>query len=264
MRSRGEPAGPLALLGERIDRIRVNRIERVERGGRPAWRKTRTRHAGWLLPAANLFFRCAGNPVRALVGREAWLAREIGVFALLHGEMGCARREGDSLVVPELPGEDLSRLLERGALEGEALRAAGRELRRAHGARDPREGGRYSHADPHLANFLYCPEEGRARLIDYEVLHREGLGERERFADDLLVFLQDMVGRIEGGLWLPSALAFLEGYGEKGTIREMARRLVLPGGIGRVWWAVRTTYMPGAVLRERLAALREKLGGEPV
>ena len=38
----------------------------------------------------------------------------------------------------------------------------------------------------------------------------------ERHADDLLVFIQDMVGRISGDLWMPRARsAFLKAYGEQ-------------------------------------------------
>jgi hypothetical protein len=66
----------------------------------------------------------------------------------------------------------------------------------------------------------------------------------ERHADDLLVLLQDLVGRIPSDRWLPGARAFLEAYGRPEIVRLLDQRLVVPRGLARLWWSVRTTYLP--------------------
>jgi hypothetical protein len=302
----------VARAGLWIDRIRINRVEPVGRGGAIFWRKERMAAARWLLPLANRFFEWAGNPVNVVESAAAWRERELAMYGALHGCPGAASAgDGDAAVwLPGFPGEDLSRLLDSGKMREEMFGAAGRELRRVHGLIDPDTGEAFSHGDPHLANFIFDCGDGRARLIDFEVRHRTGLSARARFADDLLVFLQDLAGRIEREEWLPGALAFLVGYGgrapnltmkgdempdgcesvsqpsrpwsgsnrgetpvthplprrdrndsgEMEVIGALAERLSVPGGLGRVWWAVRTSYLPGRELRERLGALRDEIG----
>ena len=139
------------------------------------------------------------------------------------------------------------------------LAAAGRELRRAHEWRCDAFGGAWSHGDPHTGNFIFDAGEGRARLIDFEVMHHAMLSADERHADDLVVFLQDLMGRIDGGLWLPSARHFLEGYRRPEIIARLARRFVAPRGLARLWWLVRTTYLSRAELTRRIDELRAAL-----
>jgi aminoglycoside phosphotransferase (APT) family kinase protein len=137
--------------------------------------------------------------------------------------------------------------------------AAARELRRAHSQYCADFGGLWSHGDPHVGNFIYDEARGRARLIDFEVMHHPAMPAEERHADDLLVFIQDMVGRISGELWMPSAMAFLRAYEEPKIIALLRSRLVIPQGLARVWWAVRTTYMAPRELERRIAALRAEI-----
>jgi hypothetical protein len=75
----------------------------------------------------------------------------------------------------------------------------------------------------------------------------------------LLIFLQDMVGRICAEQWLPSAQAFLAGYGRPEIVSLLRGRLVVPRGLPRVWWAVRTTYLRSPELERRVQALRESI-----
>jgi hypothetical protein len=119
--------------------------------------------------------------------------------------------------------------------------------------------GAWSHGDPHAGNFVYEEGVDRARLIDFEVRHDAALSAEERHADDLLVFLQDIAGRIPPEQWLPGAEAFLDGYGRLEVVERLRERLVVPGGLARIWWAVRTTYMAPSELRRRIGALRESL-----
>ena len=139
------------------------------------------------------------------------------------------------------------------------LVAAAKELRRAHGRTCETFEGPWSHGDSHLGNFVYDGAAGRARVIDFEVQHHPTLTADERHTDDLLVFLQDLVGRISRELWLPSARVFLAAYERPEMVARLRERLVAPVGVARIWWAVRTTYLPPAELERRLAALRADL-----
>ena len=158
-----------------------------------------------------------------------------------------------------LPGASLAEHLAGGTLQPAHLAAAGAELRRAHGVRCEHHRGGWSHGDPHTGNFIFDNAAGRARLVDFEVRHLRGLPECERHADDLLVMLQDVCGRCTEVAWLPLAVAFLDGYGRPEIAARLSERLHVPRemGIPRVWWAVRTTWMPRAELERRLAALRD-------
>jgi Ser/Thr protein kinase RdoA (MazF antagonist) len=140
------------------------------------------------------------------------------------------------------------------------LAAAARELRRAHEQECTAfHDGLWSHGDPHAGNFVYEESTDRARLIDFEVMHHRTMSADERHADDLLVLLQDIAGRVSANQWLPAATAFLGAYGRPEIIARLREKLVVPGGLGRVWWAVRTTYLASPELRRRIGALRESI-----
>lgn len=250
----------LSAAGALVDRIKVNAISRETRADRVVWIKRRRRTAGPILACANRFFRLAGNPVHAIGDLTTWQRWEVECFERLHGESYRAFAEGDRVVgADEMPGVNLSTPLDAGTLAPVMCAAAGRELRRAHASPCRAFSGGWSHGDPHLGNFIYDAGTDRARLIDFEVMHDPRLDADARHADDLLVFIQDLVGRVSAELWLPNAHAFLAGYDRPKLVALLHRQLVLPGGIARMWWAVRTTYLPGETLHHRLAALRESL-----
>ena len=247
----------LTAAGAIVDRIKINSLTREMRDGRAVWIKRRRVTAGPIMALANGFFRIVGNPVRALIDRAEWQRWEVDCFLQLHGENYRAFRDGHhSVAADELPGRSLSQHLDAGTITEEMLTAAGRELRRAHEWRCGAFDGAWSHGDPHSGNFIYDPAENRARLIDFEVMHRAALSAHERHADDLLVLLQDMMGRIAADRWLPCASAFLQTYDRPEIIALLAPRLIPPRGLARIWWAVRTTYLPRAELTRRLAELR--------
>ena len=250
----------LTAAGSLVDRIKINAVAREIREGRPLWIKRRRGLAGPVMACANRFFRAAGNPVRALDDCAAWQRWEVECFLALHGDRFRAFADGPRAVAAEeVPGANLSQHLAAGTLTLAMLAAAARELRRAHGRTCATFGGAWSHGDPHLGNFVYDGAAHRARLIDFEVQHHPALAAEERHADDLLVLLQDMVGRIAPELWLPGAHAFLAGYERPETVARLRGKLVAPRGIARIWWAVRTTYLAPAELARRLAALRASL-----
>jgi hypothetical protein len=90
-------------------------------------------------------------------------------------------------------------------------------------------------------------------------MHDAAVPAEDRHADDLLTFLQDVIGRVSADAWLTLAAAFLNGYDRREIVARLGPRLILPRGIPRLWWAVRTTYLPGAELALRLELLRDAL-----
>ncbi len=210
---------------------------------------------------ANCFFQLAGNPIQALSELAVWQRWEVDCFLRLHGDRFLAFADGkNGVAAEEVPGTSLSHHLNAGTLAPPMLAAAARELRRAHDAECPAFRGPWSHGDPHAGNFVYHAEENRARLIDFEVMHDPAMPAHERHADDLLILLQDLAGRIPASQWLPHAHAFVAEYARPEVIARLREKLVVPRGWpARVWWAVRTTYLAPAELRRRIDALRASL-----
>jgi hypothetical protein len=95
--------------------------------------------------------------------------------------------------------------------------------------------------------------------MDFEVRHDRALSPAERHADDLLVFLQDTLGRLTRERWITLSEIFVREYGRPEITRHLLERLIEPRGPARLWWAVRTTYLAPRELSARLAALRSVL-----
>jgi hypothetical protein len=200
--------------------------------------------------------------VIVLGGVDEWRSWEIDCFHRLHGDAFAIFAYGSQTIcAEEVPGTSLSQHLKAGTLAPAMLAAAARELRRAHECPCDTFGGPWSHGDPHAGNFIYDAAQGRARLIDFEVRHRPGLAVEERHADDLLVLLQDLVGRVSRASWLPFARTFLEAYAQPEILACLRPRLVDPRGFARLWWAVRTTYLTPGELSARIGELRAWMDG---
>lgn len=243
-----------------VDQIHVNINSLEERDGHRVCVKRRRRAARLVMGLANIFFRLARNPVEALSRVVDWREWEVEWFRRVHGPEFLAGVECDGAIwVEMLPGESLNRRLADGTLEPAHLAAAGAELRRAHAMECPYYGGKWSHGDSHTGNFIFDPATGRARLMDFEVRHHRSLSDEERQSDDLLVLLQDVCGRCRADAWLPLAREFLAGYGREEIVALLGKKLRVPHGIPRLWWAVRTTWLPREELERRVAALREVL-----
>lgn len=241
-----------------VERIKVNRVWREVRGGRVFWLKRRRTTALPVLTGANLFFRLAGAPMRTLSALEQWLHWEADSFLGLHGQEGFQTfKDGERTIgAEELPGINVTLPLDNGALTPQIAAAVGREMHRAHHWYCPAFQGPWSHGDPHAGNFIYEPASDRARLIDFEVKHHVDIPARERHADDVLIFLQDIVGRIREEQWLPCAEAFLDGYGRPEIVDQALAQLHLPrAAMARLWWRVRTSFIPLPELTRRLQAL---------
>ncbi len=230
------------------------------RRGRMFWIKRRRATAGPIIAGANLFFGLARAPIRAISDAAQWQRWEIDCFARLHGDRFSASECGPSTVAAEeLPGINLTVFLDNGTITAEMSAAAGVELRRAHDCVCPEFAGAWSHGDPHAGNFIYDQADQRARLIDFEVMHAPEIPAVARHADDVLVFLQDLVGRIPAERWLPCATAFVSAYGRPEVIKEVVDLLEAPPGFAWIWWIVRTNYRRPSELKRRFEALRRRL-----
>lgn len=249
-------AGLLQAFRKWVDGFHVNASSLGERHGRRVVVKRRRPGGEVIMRLANLFFRAARNPVQVLTDRVAWRDWETRCFQRLHGpEYLSGVDPAGTAWIEVLPGVSLGDRLASGALSEEMMRAAGRELRRAHAEHCEHYGGLWSHGDPHTGNFIYDPTTQRARLIDFEVRHLREWPERDRHADDLLVLLQDVCGRCAADRWPALAAALLESYNDSSVTSRIRAKLRVPTGVPRLWWAVRTTWMRRPELERRLAEL---------
>jgi hypothetical protein len=249
----------MVVAGGLIDQIKINRLSREEVGGRRFWFKQRRRGSRLIIGLANWFFRLAGNPVTILAERQHWMEWERTCHSLLHGDEFARVIDARGWGVEEFPGQSLSDYLKSATATLATATAAARELQRAHRVSCAQYPDGWSHGDPHTGNFVYDPVEDRARLMDFEVQHHPGLSAPHRHADDLLVCLQDTLGRMPRDRWLEWARIFVDSYGRPEITAHLLERLNAPQGIARLWWAVRTTYVAPKELGRRLEDLRAVL-----
>jgi hypothetical protein len=253
-----KPSGLAGLASTAIESIQINSITLETRQRRTLLVKHRRWGSELLATIANLFFWLSRSPIHVWVRPGRWLRWEIKCFRLLYS--GCFQifAEGSRTLYQErFRGESLMEHLHHRTLDVQAIRAAARELRRAHGLRCNELGGFWSHGDPHLGNIVYDEVADRARLVDFEIIHDKRLSAVERHADDLLVLLQDLVGRVSEEEWLPLTICFVEAYGQEDVIAELTKKLVVPGGIAGIWWKLRTQYLSRRELVCRFTALRQ-------
>ena len=209
----------LAIVATRlVEAIAINSISEQVRRGRTMVVKRRNIHSEQLADLTNLYFRMADIPIRFWSKVEQWQRWEVGCFEMLNGDRFHAHASGTRCVFAEkLPGESLWEHLNRGTLTRRMLQAAAAEFRRAHQFWSDEFRGRWSHGDGTSQNVIYDPSSNRARLIDFEIVHQKPLATSARQADDLLVFLLDMVGTVPSRQWLPFSMTFLEAYGDGGV-----------------------------------------------
>ncbi len=248
------------FAGALIDKVQINQIKLGRRDGRSMWVKRRRRGSRALALGANLFFRLAGNPVSVLEDSQVWRQQEVASFRLLNGEEFLAFSGDDGSVwLERLPGTDFDTLNEEGRLEVGMFYSAGLEFRRVHALYSPRFRGAWSHGDPNFGNVIIDERTQRVRLIDFETVHVQTLSPDERHADDVAVFLLDLLGSVPEESLPVMAAAFLAGYDRPAIWGRVQRRLVIPSGLGRLWWGIRTEYAPPRVLRRRLTLMRDCL-----
>lgn len=236
--------------------LRSIRFGKKRRERRTVVLKRRNLHSAQLADLTNLYFRVANIPIRFWSKLDDWRRWEIGCFEMLNGDRFHAHASGNRCVLAEkLPGESLWEHLNRGTLTKQMLRSAALEFRRAHQFWSDEFRGRWSHGDASITNVVYEARTNRARFIDFEIYHDKSLSAAARQADDLLVFLLDLIGTVPTGQWLPFATTFLEAYGDREVIAQLRSQLDLPGGLAWIWWGVRTNFTNPAKVKERLTTL---------
>jgi len=255
------PLGLADVATRLVEALAINSIIEKTRRGRRVIIKRRNLHSEQLAELTNLYFRMADIPIRFWSKVEDWQRWEVGCFGMLNGDRFRAYASGTRCVIAEkLPGESLWEHLNRGTLTRRMLVAAATEFRCAHQFWSDHFRGRWSHGDGTSQNVIYDPSSNRARLIDFEIVHEKSLATAARQADDLLVFLLDMVGIVPSRQWLPFSMTFLEAYGDGEVIVQLRKQLDLPGGLAWIWWGVRTNFTDSAKVKGRLANLSREIG----
>ena len=250
------PRGLATVATRLVEAIAINSIWEKKRGRRTFVHKRRNLHSEQLADLTNLYFRVANIPIRFWSKLDEWRKWEVDCFEMLNGDQFHAHSVGQRCVVAEkLPGESMWEHLNRGTLNRQMLRAAAAEFQRAHQFWNDEFRGRWSHGDASITNVIYDSETNRARFIDFEIYHDQSLPVAARQADDLLVFLLDLVGTVSSRQWLPFATTFLQSYGDPEVIAQLHAQLDLPGGLAWIWWGVRTNFTNSAKVKRRLASL---------
>ena len=250
------PSGLANVATRLVEANAINSISEKARRGRTLVVKRRNIHSEQLADLTNLYVRMADIPIRFWSKVEDWQQWEVGCFEMLNGDRFHAYGSGARCVVAEkLPGESLWEHINRGTVTRRILQAAAAELRRAHQFWSDEFHGRWSHSDATTTNLIYDPKTNRARLIDFEIVHEKSLPTSARQADDLLVFLLDMVRTVPNRQWLPFSMTFLEAYGDAEVIGQLRKQLDLPGGLAWIWWGVRTNFTNPGKVKQRLASL---------
>jgi hypothetical protein len=241
-----------------VDSLKINSVSEKVRRGRRVVIKQRNGHSEQLADLANLYFRMAGIPIRFWAKAEDWRRWEVECFKMLNGDRFRTWVCGDKTVCADkLPGKSLWEHLNHGTLTQQMVEAAGHEFLRAHQFWSDEFRGPWSHADAGMNNVIYDQKTRRARLIDFEIVHDKSLPAKSRHADDLLVFLLDLIAVAPNPQWLALALSFLNAYGNAAVISELKNQLGLPSGIAWIWWGVRTSFANPAKVKQRLAKLRD-------
>lgn len=236
-----------------VDSLKVNSVSEQARCGRRLMIKQRTVYSEPLAELANVYFRMAGIPIRFWAKNEDWRQWEVKSFNMLNGDQFHARAAGgNTICADKLPGRSLAHYLKEGTLTREMMEAAGYELRRAHQLLSDEFRGRWSHGDAGTNNVIYDEKSGRARLIDFEIIHEKSLPTKSRHADDLLVFLLDLLALAPNRQWLPLVLAFLNAYDNAPVIAHLKNQLAVPTGMAWIWWGVRTSFANPAKVKRRL------------
>ena len=240
-----------------VDFLKMNSVTEKFRHGKPVVVKTRNPSSEQIADSANLFFRLASIPIRFCSKIEEWQQWEVECYRLLNGDAFRAFTVGNhSVCVEKVPGRSLWDHMIEGTLTRPMMQAAAREFRRTHQLWSGQFGGPWSHADATMQNVIYDSKTDRARLIDFEIVHEKSLPAPARHADDLVVCLLDLVAKGRIRQWLPLAVAFLETYRERDVLAEINQRLVIPTGLARIWWNVRTSFANTAKVKRRTELLR--------
>jgi hypothetical protein len=229
---------------------------------RDSWIKHRHALAGPVIAVGNVFLRASNSHIRMFVSAREWAAWELHSYRTLHGPLRNASQIAPrTLRFDALPGDPLRDLVARGTLSAAVIHAAARELRRVH-ALPFVDGANYSHGDPHLGNFLFDAKTDRAYLLDFETRHEPGLSACERFADDLLVVILDLAGRVhDDTLFIQLATELLRAYDARDITQAVVSRFDSRlGELERILWISRAHASRSEKLFARIDALVRAAG----
>jgi hypothetical protein len=250
---RGIPEALRTAADRLVDSLKINSVSEQVRRGRRLVIKRRTVYSEPLAELANVYFRMARIPIRFWAKIADWRRWEVNCFNMLNGDRFHAHGSGANTVCADkLPGRSLFDHLNEGTLTREMMEAAGKELRRAHQLWSDDFGGPWSHGDAGTNNVLFDERTGRARLIDFEIVHDKSLSSKSRHADDLLVFVLDLLALAPNRQWLNLVLTFLSAYDNAPVIAQLNDQVAVPTGIGWIWWGVRTSFANPAKVKRRL------------
>jgi len=243
-----------------VETLKINSISEKSVRGRRIITKRRNVYGERAADLINFYFRMADLPIRFLSDVRQWRRWEANCFQMLNGDRFRALvRDARTVILDKLPGQSLWDHMNQGTLCKPMLEAAGREYRRAHQLWNDEFGGGWSHGDASMTNVVYDEKTNRARLVDFEIMHEKSLPAGLRHADDLLVFLLDLVGRISSRHWVPFATCFLRSYGDASVIGELRKQLVVPSGLALIWWNVRTNFTKSATINRRFKSLSRSI-----
>lgn len=241
-----------------VDSLKLSSVSEEVRRGRQIVLKRRQIYGDQLADLANLYFRMSNIPIRFWSKAEDWKRWEEECFQMLNGDRFRVYPSGAKTVCTDkLPGESLWEHMNRRTLTRQMLETAGRELFRVHQFWSDEFGGRWSHGDATMTNVIYDEKTGRAMLIDFEIVHHKALPATVRHADDLLVFLLDILAVAPSGQWLSFALCFLNAYDDADVIEQLENQIAVPSGLAWIWWGVRTSFKNPAKVKRRLAKLQD-------
>jgi hypothetical protein len=243
-----------------VESLKINTISEKRRRGRLVVIKRRNIFGERGADLINSYFRLAGITIRYLSNVRDWRRWEASCFQMLNGDRFRAKiTDARTVCLDKLPGQSLWDHMNQGTLNKRMLESAAKEYRRAHQFWRDEFGGLWSHGDASMPNVIYDEKTRRARLIDFEIMHEKSLPATTRHADDLLIFLLDMVDRVPTRQWLPFTTCFVKAYAERDVIAELQKRLVIPRGLALAWWNVRTNFAKTGKVERRLRALRSAI-----
>ena len=228
------------FIASMMNRVRVNRIQRQTCNVAAVFVKTRRFGGGLVVWFGNWFLYLAGSGICMFVRSRDWMKWEAYCAMLLYPDRPAVKfSSGNAVVVPEIRGVSIRQMLKAGDINLRAFIAAARELRRVHGIPCSDYKAAWSHGDSHLDNILYDSESDQATLIDFDTRHERNLNATQRQADDLKTVLLELLS-LRNDDWIEPANCFLKEYGDATVLNELARELVIPHGVAKIFWFTRT------------------------
>lgn len=235
------------ILARLIDSIAINRTT-LDNGNllkRRKWGRS------WIIVFGNLFLKVSNSKILMFSSTSAWQQYETDCYVRLYCG-GCDIIDKDTLRIHPFAGQSIRDLIQQNAINTKIMQSIAQELWRVH------QLDNWSHGDLHTSNVLW--DGDCIRFIDFETYHQFNIATSERYADDLLVFLLDFIGRTSSDEWLSQCQALIETYNNHAVLQHLHIRLKLPRGLELVLWKTRTNYLSNHILADRINTLHQLVG----